>query len=298
VDHPAEASLSVSDGVQPENEAQDPMTKSDHLRPSDIWWAFRLIGDCRDLGHDQRLWHTRMLEGLAIMFGVVHAVGGEAWWHRPGPAVAPVSVHSVVAEPKAEEAFRAYLRARAPDGDPILGAIGNMADLLVTRTRTDLVPDTHWYRSATFNEHFRVGEIDHQIVSVHRVSDDGATSVIALNRALGDPDFSLRERRLLNFLHAELGRLIGGPLVSALEPNAAQLSPRLRQTLDCLLEGDSEKQVAARLDLSTATVHQYVTALYRHFHVQSRGQLMARVLQWLPRPQATRRNGTGRDLEP
>ena len=270
------------------------MNKSDRLRPSDIWWAFRLIGDCRDLGSDPRLWHTRMLEGLAIMFGVVHGVGGEAWWPRPGPPVAPVSAHSLVAEPKAEEAFQAYLRAQAPDGDPILGAIGRMSDPLVTRTRTDLVGDIDWYRSATFNEYFRVGQIDHQMVSVCRVAENSATSVIALNRGLGEPDFSSRERSLLNLFHLELGRLIGGPLASALGPNVAELSPRLRQTLNCLLEGDSEKQVATRLGLSTATVHQYVTALYRHFSVQSRGQLIARVLQRMPRPQVSRRNGTGR----
>jgi DNA-binding NarL/FixJ family response regulator len=38
--------------------------------------------------------------------------------------------------------------------------------------------------------------------------------------------------------------------------------------------GDSEKQVAARLGLSQATVHQYVTALYRRFGVRSRAQLI------------------------
>jgi DNA-binding CsgD family transcriptional regulator len=41
------------------------------------------------------------------------------------------------------------------------------------------------------------------------------------------------------------------------------------------VEGDSEKQLAARLGLSRATIHQYVTALYRHFGVGSRAQLLA-----------------------
>src|SRR3954466_10347413 len=39
------------------------------------------------------------------------------------------------------------------------------------------------------------------------------------------------------------------------------LSPRVRQTLDRLLEGDSEKQVAQRLKLSQHTVHVYVKLL-------------------------------------
>jgi DNA-binding CsgD family transcriptional regulator len=46
-------------------------------------------------------------------------------------------------------------------------------------------------------------------------------------------------------------RLIGRSLVSALEPSRDRLSPRLRQTLAYLLDGDSEKRVADRLGLSS-----------------------------------------------
>ena len=92
-----------------------------------------------------------------------------------------------------------------------------------------------------------------------------AVSAIGLQRTVGERDFSARARRLLNFFHGELGALIGRSLVSAAEPAPAGLAPRLRQTLACLLEGDSEKQVASRLGVSPATTHQYVTALYRHF---------------------------------
>lgn len=59
------------------------------------------------------------------------------------------------------------------------------------------------------------------------------------------------------------------------------LSPRLQQTCVCLLEGKSEKEAAERLGVSPATLHQYVTALYRHFGVRSRPQLLARALQQL-----------------
>jgi len=218
-----------------------------------------------------------MLEGLALLFGVVQAAGGEASWERPGRSVRPVSAYSVAAEPAAEDAFLAYHRDVGPSADPSYQAIEKLPDKLITRTRRELVSDAAWYRSATFNEYFRVGGLDHQLVSVFQLSDNGATSVVALNRTLGEHDFSPRETHLLNFFHAELGRLIGGPLVGATDSSLAQLSPRLRETLACLLEGDSEKQVAARLGLSNATVHQYITALYRHFAVQSRAQLLAHV---------------------
>ncbi len=56
----------------------------------------------------------------------------------------------------------------------------------------------------------------------------------------------------------------------------AELSPRQQQTLQHLLAGDSEKQVARKMGLSQNTVHGYVKALYRRFGVSSRGELLAR----------------------
>ena len=77
------------------------------------------------------------------------------------------------------------------------------------------------------------------------------------------------------------GREASAPRRRALEACVAGLSPRLRQTLAHLLEGDAEKQIAAQLGSSQATTHQYVTTLYRHFGVQSRAQLIADLLRQL-----------------
>jgi DNA-binding CsgD family transcriptional regulator len=56
------------------------------------------------------------------------------------------------------------------------------------------------------------------------------------------------------------------------------VSPRMRQTLMRLLAGDGEKQIARQLGVSPHTVHVYVKALYRHYDVSSRGELLARFL--------------------
>jgi DNA-binding CsgD family transcriptional regulator len=56
------------------------------------------------------------------------------------------------------------------------------------------------------------------------------------------------------------------------------LSRRERQTLEWALRGDSEKQIAGKLKLSKHTVHLYVTAIYKHFDVHSRGELLAHCL--------------------
>ena len=59
---------------------------------------------------------------------------------------------------------------------------------------------------------------------------------------------------------------------------ADNLSRRLRQTLACLLDGDTEKCAARRLGISPSTLHVYVTMLYRHFGVTSRSELLVHCL--------------------
>ena len=178
-----------------------------------------------------------------------------------------------------------YVRANRIAADPSWRSLLHVPDRLVTRTRRQIIADAAWYRSAVFDEYLGPANIDNFVISLNQVSDAGAISGIHLDRPIGERDFSPREQRLLHFFHGELGRLIGRSLISATEPGPEKLSPRLRQTLACLLEGDSEKQVAARLGLSHATTHQYVTALYRRFGVQSRGQLLAYVMKRIGREQ-------------
>lgn len=55
----------------------------------------------------------------------------------------------------------------------------------------------------------------------------------------------------------------------------AGLSPRMRQTLEYLLGGDSEKEIAARFGRSKHTVHVHVKKLYQRFGVNSRGELFS-----------------------
>jgi len=59
----------------------------------------------------------------------------------------------------------------------------------------------------------------------------------------------------------------------------AEMSPRMRQILNCLLTGDSEKQIASKLGISTHTVHTYVKRLHKTLGVASRGELLAKFIQ-------------------
>lgn len=104
-------------------------------------------------------------------------------------------------------------------------------------------------------------------------------AMLRLTRSLAGPcsDSAAQKRRMVAEFCKLLGAQAGHALPSAC--NDPGLPPRMRQTLQYLLEGDSEKQVAAKLRISRNTVHVYVKALYRRFQVSSRGELLAKCLR-------------------
>jgi DNA-binding CsgD family transcriptional regulator len=262
------------------------MEKSRLLRLGEVRAALRLVGECRDLGHDAREWGRHMFAGLCRLTGARVGGGGEA--RKPRSAGAAEGVHHVDAgyEPWEQGVFAAFLRTYGMDRHPVtvagqgwLAAAPRPGRLTVL-TRRELVPDREWYGSFAYREYHSVIRIDHCLISALELAADGRFSSIVLSRATGEPDFAPRQRELLRLFHDELGQLIGPVLVSAGDPfSPTRLPPRVRETLCCLLEGDSEKQAATRMGLSQETVHQYVKALYRHYRVASRAELLARVLR-------------------
>jgi DNA-binding NarL/FixJ family response regulator len=108
----------------------------------------------------------------------------------------------------------------------------------------------------------------------------GAVREALRNDVAAGNDPAMEKRRLV----AELCRLLSAPSRAggangSSDTRIPDLSPRMRQTLDRLLAGDSEKQIAHRLGVSKNTVHVYVKALYRTFNVCSRGELLARFIR-------------------
>lgn len=258
------------------------MDARDGLRSQDVRDADELIGQCRELGGEPSLWRRHMFRGLARLLGVLLVAGGEALVAAAGQPIEPVSVYGESDDSNALDILAAYHRKDGPAGDPILRALAARRAPGLALPRRALVPDAIWYRSASFEEFRRPAGIDHTAMSIVPVSAR-AISGISLHGVLGEREITQRELNVLAYVHAGLGRLIGGPLVGDTELGPEQLSPRLLQTLGCLLQGDSEQQVAARLGLSRATVHQYVTTLYRRFRVHSCAQLFAHMTKRLPR---------------
>jgi DNA-binding CsgD family transcriptional regulator len=247
------------------------------LRVRDVRAGYRLIGECRDLGHDPTLWQTRMCEGLRGMIGGAAATGGEGTLEAAG--IVPVSSVEAGLDATGKLALASYMRAGGPAADPFVLALMRLRKTSATHTRRQLVRDSVYYGSPVFQRYLRPAGADHRLASIHRTADARGITIMQVHRPPRERDFSARERALLAFFHAELAPLVGRALTSAAGQPAERLSPRLRQTLACLMEGDSEKQAAARLGVSAATLHEYVTALYRRFGVRSRGQLLALMLK-------------------
>src|SRR5688572_27171082 len=128
------------------------MAKSDLLRVQDVRAAYRLIGECRDLGSDSALWHRRMLEGVCQLIGASAATGGEGRWVRPDGSLVVVSAFEAGLDSRGLERFAAFMRELGPSGDPVFRALQHVPGRLVTRTRRELVSDAEWYRSRSYNE--------------------------------------------------------------------------------------------------------------------------------------------------
>ena len=100
----------------------------------------------------------------------------------------------------------------------------------------------------------------------------------------GDPEptASHAQRQMIARFCRSLGTELLAPPPLPAERIAAEpsldrrpLAPRVKQTLDLLLAGQSEKQIARALRLSPHTVHDYVKTLYRDFEVTTRAELLA-----------------------
>ena len=159
-------------------------------------------------------------------------------------------------------------------------------------TRTDLIADADWY-STPYYQTVQTGlGIDHTLAVMKSLPGRSRANYgFCLTRGRDvKRDFSRRHRAVAAEAERMVMPLLGGPLAYYTDPSPAELPPRMREVLACLLEGDSDKQAARRLRMSPYTVNQYVKAIYTHFAVNSRPELLARWIRrgwglkrgWLP----------------
>jgi DNA-binding CsgD family transcriptional regulator len=256
------------------------MGKSQRLRLGDVRAVFRMIAECRELGADARGWRSHLLAGLCRLAGSRVAISSEAV-RENGRLVRPVlSVDFGWASPEEARVWPEFMQQHL-DQDIVYQRffLTLFRGGQLTLDRCQFVSDREWYGSPTFNEFFRRARVDVGVLSAFDSAEGRYGDCIVLLPDAGDEPISDRSRRLVRLLHQELGPMIGRTLASVGDPSPGDLSPRLREVLACLLEGDGEKQLAARLGLSRETAHEYVQRVYRHFRVNTRAELMAYFLR-------------------
>ncbi len=259
------------------------MGKSTMLRASDVRALLDLLGECRDLGDDRVAWRGHLLASLATLVDAEGGFTGEMagcgdprtvrdlgvvlWWRADvrKPWTLDAEQAELIRDPRNWRATDAY-HARNRGGDALC------------LSRVDVIDDATWRTMPDYTVARQLLGVDHRMWCFVPIGGGGPDdqSGIILARNLGRPDFRPRDRTLVAFVHRELARLIGPRLARFADPSPADLTPRVRQVLSCLLEGDGDKQVAARLGLSPHTVNEYAKVIFRHFGVQSRAELLAR----------------------
>ena len=246
-----------------------------HVRADHIRQLFRLVAEAHELRAADQPANQHFLTGLARITRSQVAIQMTASGLRRD---APPSVSGVydAGWGTASDRERVYsFVQRMPLGsDPLAAALLDRKRAQLTLTRADVVSTHAWANTQVRNEIHRPSGIDDTVLSLRRRQGTDLVDVLVLKRAWGDAPFSADERELLDLVQSECRWLFEGA-APAVHEHARDLTRRERETLDLLLQGDSQKGIAATLGLSVHTVHQYVKVIYRKTGVGSRAELMA-----------------------
>jgi prepilin-type N-terminal cleavage/methylation domain-containing protein len=255
------------------------MTQRIRLRYRDTRDTFRLLGEVRERGEQPLVWRLHMVQGLQRLLNA--KVSGACELPLPIDFTKQLPVGVVDIGYDSDEIRRHYFAyVYNPDygGDPAVPALLRCFTPLkpFTVARQDLITDQEWYKSDHAQKRLRPCDIDSYVTSVYPLPHMNCAHFISMSRPWGATPFDDREKKMLHRFHLELGRL-WSPRRLAASHGMDGASPRLRQTCDRLLAGDSEKQVADRLRLSQHTVHHYIKGVYKYFDVSTRAELVSAV---------------------
>jgi hypothetical protein len=204
------------------------------VRLSDLRRAYRLIHDCRDVGHDRRTWPVVLIEGLASLVDAQVVTLTEIGVGAPGvpphqELIADRGWHS----PGVRELF---FQSYGVDQDyrrlPTFQRFAALQGVLITRTREQLVVDDDWYNSREFNEYNRSFMLDDVIMSHAKLGDPPTLQGFNLARGVGRERFGAGERRLIRLLHGELTRHVGISLARELGHPCPNCRPGSRRPSD------------------------------------------------------------------
>jgi DNA-binding CsgD family transcriptional regulator len=144
-------------------------------------------------------------------------------------------------------------------------------------TRCSEIIDDEFWRASPGGQCWPAVGLDHFIVSFRRL-EDSMCSMISFHRREGAPNFSQRERTIVDVLFQGIDWLHHACKGDSELIEFGSLTPRERQVLSLLLKGFALKDVAASLTLSRHTVADHLKEIYRKLGVNSRAELLAKFI--------------------
>ena len=258
---------------------------------SDISRVIRLVQEVCDRWDDPRVWREYLLQGACALLGGHAGMilgeygGGDGRFGRLKPIAVvglPDHLRQRLQPHVSEWEGRGYLDADV--SNPGFKALYEeiVRQKWVTASRDELTDAATYHASATYLQLRRPLDLDDYVVSIRFVDVPKRTEAINIDRPHGAEPFGPREVALMKLLHDEIAPLVGVRLATEEHLSRDGLSARLRETLTLLLDGRSEKEVAAAMHIGSRTVHHYVTMLYEHFQVSSRPELLAYFIRRQP----------------
>jgi DNA-binding CsgD family transcriptional regulator len=237
----------------------------------------RLVHEAHELGASSDRCRRHVLSGLSELIGAPLSlfVVDPFFSSR---VTGPIRDATFCGVEKAPALVRAVVE-QGRSANPVLAHIIRMWATqargdVITVHRADCVSDHHWRTTPYVADYVLPEGWSDFLASARSHGTPDECTGLALVRARGDHPFTDEDRNLLDLFHRECGSLLVPPEV--LE-GRKRISPRMGQTLDLLMTGAADKQIADELGVSYHTVRQYVKSLYRTFDVRSRGELVATV---------------------
>lgn len=262
------------------------MSGLDNVSASDARAMLRLVSEVRERGEDRVAWRAHLMRGLIDLLDSPVGYSGQMSVNVTGIDDDP-QVEVGWDTPEQGEPIRELWRSgRMLAEDPYIQKVFGLAFTKPgVYLRQDLAEDGVYYEAEHNQQVLKPIGIEVGLNSFQPVADGSSIDVMQVTAPWGRP-LDERARLIVKLVHEQIVPQIGKVLAAHDQPSPADLSPRRRQTMELLLKGLGDKQIAQELQLSRHTVNEHVTAVLRHFDVSSRSELVALFLQRHRRAQA------------
>tara|TARA_R110002073_G_scaffold118918_6_gene259540 strand:+ start:63925 stop:64725 length:801 start_codon:yes stop_codon:yes gene_type:complete len=251
------------------------------LSARDVHECHQIAGQCRELGAHVDAWRDLLLASLRKFVGAQVIINSEIenFGSMSECESNYLGIHRAGwISKEAETRWREYAQSIPVERTPEYPYLSKFSGQTMVLSRDQIWGKETWYRSHTFNEIHRECGIDDYVISICPTNIPGRCTTLWLHKGVGTRDFTPREQGIISLIHMTINNEIGTYLAAADEPALSSLTVRRLQVLDHLIAGDSEKQIAFKLEVGKAAIHDHVLAIYRHYEVSSRGELLAKFI--------------------